>query len=641
MLPKRMDEFLRDLLPDHVWQTRRKHVDGHVFMEFTPQDVELLHRLGIEVDDLGPRLVVCMWDETSPLPVGGYLVIDNVAMGLPAMGGIRMLPDVTPAAIHNLARGMTMKNAAAELPYGGAKAGIVASVHLSPSERTETVRLFAHLIRPYARLYNPGPDVGTNDQDMKTIAIENGLDAVVSKPAEMGGNRIDQLGAAASGVVIALRTLHEQAERLRVLGQFRNMLVPPWDQVTVIIQGFGAVGANVARLLWEQGSREGTGPRVIGISDAAGYLYSESGLDVGLLLTIRGKNQIVSKPYFLAHPEILDNGDASLKFSSARDDLLRESAFALIPAAPKANYLDVDASSHPSMTVDKMGRWSFIVEGANTYSPDPRRKAARRRMERKVYQERGTLIATDFLVNSGGVIFAAHERLIPTPPDLRIPAECLGQRDAVDRWLKDHAREFAALAEERRIAAEKKQLVIRKNMTELIDGLIADDDVLPCQVAESISINRIVRRESRRLASDVMVEMAKINSGCSIQEAAQTLVGANTDVLCVLAQDGQVVGIVTDWDITLAAARGQNSSRPVNEIMSRQVVSCSPEDSILDVVRKLEYHDISALPVLSPEGRLLGVVTADTLATRTLYRLLLGEQEAAGSRLQAAESSLP
>ena len=61
---------------------------------------------------------------------------------------------------------------------------------------------------------------------MKTIAIENGLDVVLSKPAEMGGNRIDQVGAAAGGVVIALQTLHGEAERLRVLPQFRNLEIP-------------------------------------------------------------------------------------------------------------------------------------------------------------------------------------------------------------------------------------------------------------------------------------------------------------------------------------------------------------------------------------------------------------------------------
>ena len=625
MLPKRMNELLRDLLPEHVWQTRRKEDNGLVYMEFTSQDVELLHRMGIEVDNLGPRLVVCLWNEREPQEIGGYLVVDNVAMGLPAMGGIRMLPDVTPAAIHNLARGMTMKNAAADLPFGGGKSGIVASAHLSQADHTAVVRGFAHLLQRYVRLYNPGPDVGTNDQDMKTVAIENGLDAALSKPADMGGNRIDQLGAAARGGVVALETLHREAERLRVLPQFRNLEIPPWSKSTVIVQGFGAVGAHVARFLAE---RKDT-PRVIGISDASGYLYCATGLDVRLLLALRERNPLVTKPYFLAHPDVMESDCPTLKFSSARDDLLRESAFCLVPAAPQANYLDVDESSHPSMTVDKMGRWTMIIEGANTYSPDPKRKAARRRMERVVYHERGTLIATDYLVNSGGVIFAAHERLIPTPQNLRIPNEMLGNRTAVDEWLSDHAAELAELAEKRRIAAEKKcDTVIRENMVQLIDGLIANDDALPCQVAERISINRIVRRESHRVASDVMVEMATVGVGCTVQDAARTLVERNTDILSVLAPDGHVVGIITDWDITQAASRGQSVGVKVDEIMSREIVSCGPQDNILDVLRRLEHHDISALPVLSPEGKLLGVITANLLATRTLYRLLLGEQQA-------------
>jgi glutamate dehydrogenase (NAD(P)+) len=593
-------------------------------MEFTSQDVELLHRLGIEVDNLGPRLVVCMWNEREPLEIGGYLVVDNVAMGLPAMGGIRLLPDVTPAAIHNLARGMTMKNAAADLPFGGGKSGIVAPTNLSPADHTAVVRGFAHLIRRYVRLYNPGPDVGTTDQDMKTIAIENGLDAALSKPVDMGGNRIDQLGAAAGGCVIALETLHREAHRLRVLPQFRNLEIPSWENVTTIVQGFGAVGANVAKFLAEQNPS----PKIVGISDATGYLYCESGLDVALLLALRKQNPLVAKPYFLAHPEGLDSGCPALKFSSARDDLLRESAFALIPAAPQANYLDVDDSSKPSMTVDKMGRWSMIIEGANTYSPDPKRKAARRRMERKVYQERGTLIATDYLVNSGGVIFAAHERLIPTPVELRIPNEMLGNRQAVERWLSDHAQELSALAEKRKIAAEKKRDdVIRRNMIELIDGLIADEDALPCQVSERISINRIVSQESHRVVREVMIEMATAPLGSTVQDAARVLIEKNTDILSVLATDGHVVGIVTDWDITQAAACGKIEGIQIDKVMSREIVSCGPQDSILDAVTKLEQHDISALPVLSPDGQLLGVVTASLLATRTLYRLLLGEQQ--------------
>ncbi|MCS7260416.1 MAG: hypothetical protein NZ765_06505 [Anaerolineae bacterium] len=109
MIPKRMSEFLHDVLPERTWRNRLQREDGRAYMEFGPTDVERLHRLGIEVDRLGPRLVVCMWDEESPLEIGGYLVVDNLAMGRPAMGGIRMLPDVTPFAIHNLARDDTQE----------------------------------------------------------------------------------------------------------------------------------------------------------------------------------------------------------------------------------------------------------------------------------------------------------------------------------------------------------------------------------------------------------------------------------------------------------------------------------------------------------------------------------------------------
>ena len=87
------------------------------------------------------------------------------------------------------------------------------------------------------------------------------------------------------------------------------------------------------------------------------------------------------------------------------------------------------------MSVDQMGSWSVIIEGANTYSPDPNRKAVRTRMERAVYRRKGVMIANDYLVNSGGVIFAAQEHIIPTPAHLQIPAAMLGNREAVESWL--------------------------------------------------------------------------------------------------------------------------------------------------------------------------------------------------------------
>src|SRR5919197_2028801 len=217
MMPKRMLAYLREHLPESTWGTRLVRRGSAAFMEFDTTAPERLARLGITVDYLGPRLVVCLWDEASPVEIGCDRVVDNLAMGRPSIGGIRLLPEITPATIHNLARGMTLKNAAANLPYGGGKAGIVAEPGLSAQQHTEVVRGFAPLLSHYRDLYLPGPDVGTNDADMKTIAIENGLDSVVSKPADMGGNRIDQLGAAAGGVGIAVAPLFAREGAMVVL----------------------------------------------------------------------------------------------------------------------------------------------------------------------------------------------------------------------------------------------------------------------------------------------------------------------------------------------------------------------------------------------------------------------------------------
>jgi glutamate dehydrogenase/leucine dehydrogenase/CBS domain-containing protein len=618
MIPKRMEAYLRERLPQTTWENRLVREGQLCFMEFGPLDVDRLARLGIEVDNLGPRVVICMWDEETPLEIGGYLVVDNLSMGRPSMGGIRMLPDVTPAAIHNLARGMTLKNAAANLPYGGGKSGIVADPKLTLESHTQVVKGFAHLLYRYRDIYLPGPDVGTNDSDMKTIAMENGLDNAVSKPADMGGNRIDQLGAAAGGTIIALQALLEDMPKLRCLPQFANLQLPEADNLTVLIQGFGAVGAHAARIL----SQRLPGAKVTGISDILGYLYNEDGLPVERLFNIWQEQGLVTWPFYKRQTESAQPEAAQIKYCNVPNDLLRESGFCLIPAAPIANYLDTDQASQPSMTVDRMGSWSVIVEGANTYSPNPARQAARARMERAIYRQRGVLIATDYLVNSGGVIFAAQERLIKTPQHLRIPNEMLGNPKAIGDWLGEHAIELAELAEQRRLAGEAyREAVITRNMRELIELLISDSDMLPREAAERISIRRIALQESDRKASDIMVGIPTISINCTVQEAAAMLVEANSPILAVVDLGGELAGVVTEWDITRATAMGSPENQPLKQIMNRQVISAAPSDSILEMIRKLEYHEISAMPVVE-KGTVLGMVSAELLARRSLLRLL-------------------
>jgi glutamate dehydrogenase/leucine dehydrogenase/CBS domain-containing protein len=622
MIPKRMNEFLRDALPERTWRNRLRKDGPLAFMEFGPLDVDRLQRLGITPDRLGPRLVVCMWDADAALEIGGYLVVDNLAMGRPSMGGIRMLPDVTPLAIHNLARGMTLKNAAADLPYGGGKAGIVAPERdLTPEEHTEIVRRFAHLIYRYRDIYLPGPDVGTNDADMKTVAVENGLDCALSKPADMGGNRIDLLGAAGGGVVIAIDALLDEVQRLRALPQFANLQVPSRAEMTVLIQGFGAVGANAAKVL----QARDPAPHIVGISDATGYLYNEAGLPISELFDARDAHGVVTFPHFLEHLIDVRSPVPQCKFSNAPNDLLRESAFCFVPAAPVANYLDVDAASNPSMTVDRMGRWGMIVEGANTYSPDPARKAARARMERAVYWQGGVLIATDYLVNSGGVIYAAQERMIKTPDHLRIPGEMLGDREAVERWLVDHQADLEALAEQRRVAGEaKRDEVIRRNMKELVDRLVADPDMLPCEAAEQISVSRIASSERYRTVADVMSPIPTIAEKRTVRDAAQMLVDEECDLLAVVSAGGELVGVVTDWDVTRASAIACAEDLELAEIMTCDVITARPDEPVLDVVRRLEHHEISAMPVVDDSG-VRGIISGDLLARRTLYRLLQAE----------------
>ncbi|MFX1587569.1 MAG: Glu/Leu/Phe/Val dehydrogenase dimerization domain-containing protein [Promethearchaeota archaeon] len=615
MIPKNMDVFLKERLPEATLKTRLKKENGRCYLEFSNLDVHLLSRLGVITDKVGPKLVSCMWDEKSPLEIGGYLVVDSLAMGSPSMGGIRMLPDITPSDIYNLARGMTLKNAAANLPYGGGKSGIVAERNISKEQHNEIIKGFARLIQRYRDIYVPGPDVGTNDSDMKTIAIENGLDSAISKPADMGGNRIDELGAAAGGVVTALQTLLEIMPRLRVLPQFANLKIPMLEKLTILIQGFGAVGAHAARILKERIPLV----NITGISDLEGYLYNESGLPVLELYNLWKKDGLVTTSYF--QNNIISEGyKHPTKFSTNSNNLLLEDGFCFIPAAPVFNYLGVWQTETPSMLVERMGNWALIVEGANTYSPNPNRKAARIRMEQIVYREKGVMIANDYLVNSGGVIYAAQEHLIKTPDHLQIPEEYLGNRKAVENWLANHAKEFEELSKNRLIAGVTyRKEVISRNMIELVDLLTSNPDILPCVAAEKISLQRLTAKESERKAKDIMVSIPTIDVNSTVQAAAALMIEKNSGIIAVLSE-GKLVGVITDWDITKSTAEGiQDVS--LEKIMTKEVISASPDFTILDIIRELEQFQISAMPVVK-DGEVLGKVSSDLIAQRYILNYL-------------------
>jgi glutamate dehydrogenase (NAD(P)+) len=232
------------------------------------------------------------------------------------------------------------------------------------------------------------------------------------------------------------------------------------------------------------------------------------------------------------------------------------------------------------------------------------------------------LIAKDFLVNSGGVIYAAHERMIPTPDDLLIPKDILGHSKKIDAWLHKNQEAFAQLAEIRRKAAvEKLETVIRNNMEELIDGLCKDADSLPCDVAETISIRRIASMEKTRTAKDVMEDAPTIGVDRQIADAARLLVKSRVSIVNVVSETGKLIGIVTNWDITRAMASHLPMDAPLTRVMTTDVIATGPDTPILDCVRMLENHEISAMPIVKKD-RVAGIVSGDILAKKTLFRLL-------------------
>jgi CBS domain-containing protein len=92
-------------------------------------------------------------------------------------------------------------------------------------------------------------------------------------------------------------------------------------------------------------------------------------------------------------------------------------------------------------------------------------------------------------------------------------------------------------------------------------------------------------------------------------------------MMAVVDEAKALVGVVTDWDFVRASAAKTPADTPIESIMTRQVVTAAPGDSLLEVLRRLEHYEFSALPVVDG-GRVVGVVSSDLLATRSLTRLL-------------------
>ena len=219
------------------------------------------------MDEWGPEKVVVVWDPKTKTK--GVVVIDNTARG-PGKGGIRLQPDVTTDEVIRLARAMTWKNALADIPFGGAKAGIKGD---PKGDKIAMMKAFARGLKALVPSeYIAGPDMNTGEAEMAAFANELGImNASTGKPLELGGLP-HELGSTGFGVVESTEVAAKHA-KLSLKG------------ATVAIEGYGNVGTFAHRFLEEKGAI------VVAVSDSHGAIYNAKGLDYGKLLNTKCKQQ--------------------------------------------------------------------------------------------------------------------------------------------------------------------------------------------------------------------------------------------------------------------------------------------------------------------------------------------------------------
>jgi len=299
-------------------------------------------------DEWGPEKVVVTWD--PKLKVRGILVVDNTARG-PGKGGIRLVRDVTIEEVMRLARAMTWKNALADLPFGGAKSGIVGNPR---GDKKAMIRAFAKSLKHMLpEEYIAGPDMNVAEGEMAAFADEaDNMRACTGKPSAMGGLP-HELGSTGYGVV----------ESTEVACPYAGIDL---EGATVAIEGFGNVGTFAMRFLEEKGAK------VVAVSDSKGMVYNQKGLDYGKLLNTKWKKGSVTK---YADGKVMPNEElfglgVDILIPGARPDVINES-----------NWQQVKAK--------------MIVEAANIpMQPEYEEK----------FHEKGILVVPDFVANAGGVI---------------------------------------------------------------------------------------------------------------------------------------------------------------------------------------------------------------------------------------------
>jgi glutamate dehydrogenase (NAD(P)+) len=304
--------------------------------------------------------IPCLLDDGTYRVFRGYRVQHNLAMG-PSKGGIRFSPDVHLDEVRALAAWMTWKCAVVNIPFGGAKGGVVCDPRsLSMGELERITRRYTAAIMDILGPDRdvPAPDVNTNEQvmawimDTYSMHVRHTVTAIVTgKPVGLGGS-LGRREATGRGVLVALR----EAGKVRELDL---------GKARVAIQGFGNVGGIAAELIHKEGTR------VVAVSDIAGAVHNKNGLDIPKLVQWAKQHGSVG-----GFP-----GADAIKL----DELVEVDCDVLIPAATENVIRQANAPKVKAR---------IILEGAN--GPTTARAD-------EILEDNGVFTVPDILANAGGV----------------------------------------------------------------------------------------------------------------------------------------------------------------------------------------------------------------------------------------------
>ena len=297
----------------------------------------------------------------------GYRVHHNTVLG-PSKGGLRYSVHVDLDEVRALAMWMTWKCSLMNLPYGGAKGGVVVDPrNLSQGELERLTRRYASelvpIISPQSDI--PAPDMGTNSQVMAWIMDTYSMIAGYSVPAIVTGKPIGIGGSEGRTVATGRGAIITMMEALKRYGSTDK------SDTKLVIQGFGNVGANAASYAHELGFK------VVAVSDISGGIYNPNGLDIpAIRLHVNQGNTLIDFP----NVDIVTN-----------EELLTLECDVLIPAALEGQITEHNANDIKA---------TLIVEAAN----GPTTPKAD-----EILNDKGMVLVPDILANAGGVVVSYFE----------------------------------------------------------------------------------------------------------------------------------------------------------------------------------------------------------------------------------------